>query len=315
MEKIDRNEHHYQPVLASTFGILFVSTASILIRFAQEEASSIVIAAARLLVASVVLVPIALLRYRRELSKLNKADFLKASLSGLFLALHFALWISSLEYTSVASSVVLVTTTPLWVAILSPVILQEGIRKSVIIGLGISILGGVIVGLGNTCDLRGGDLVCQDTLFSGDGLLGNLLALLGAWMAAGYILMGRQLRKKLSTISYTALVYGVAAIFLLVLVIIRHEPVFSYNPRIYGWILALGIIPQLLGHSLFNWSLKYISAAYVALSLLGEPIGTIILAYIFLSETPTLLEGVGAFIILFGISIGSIERQRKTNVA
>ena len=91
--------------------------------------------------------------------------------------------------------------------------------------------------------------------------------------------------------------------------------IFCFSSSIYGWLLALGIIPQLLGHSLFNWSLKYISAAYVALSLLGEPIGTIILAYIFLSETPTLLEGVGAFIILFGISIGSIERQRKTNVA
>ena len=315
MNQDDRPENTFQPVLASVLGILFVSTASILIRFAQAEASSIVISAARLLIASLVLVPIALLRFRHEFSMLAKSEILKACLSGLFLALHFALWISSLQFTSVASSVVLVTTTPLWVAILSPLILKESIRPSVIVGLVVSIIGGVIVGLGNSCEISGGNFVCQDALFSDEGMFGNLLALMGAWMAAGYMLMGRQLRKKLSTIPYTALVYGVAAVILLVVVIMRREPVFSYNPEIYGWLLALGILPQLLGHTLFNWSLKYVSAAYVSLSLLGEPIGTIILAFIFLEESPTLLEGAGAFLILIGIVIGSLGRARKVNAA
>ena len=315
MNQDDRPENTFQPVLASVLGILFVSTASILIRFAQAEASSIVISAARLLIASLVLVPIALLRFRHEFSMLAKSEIFKACLSGLFLALHFALWISSLQFTSVASSVVLVTTTPLWVAILSPLILKESIRPSVIVGLVVSIIGGVIVGLGNSCEISGGNFVCQDALFSDEGMFGNLLALMGAWMAAGYMLMGRQLRKKLSTIPYTALVYGVAAVILLVVVIMRREPVFSYNPEIYGWLLALGILPQLLGHTLFNWSLKYVSAAYVSLSLLGEPIGTIILAFIFLEESPTLLEGAGAFLILIGIVIGSLGRARKVNAA
>jgi drug/metabolite transporter (DMT)-like permease len=146
-------------------------------------------------------------------------------------------------------------------------------------------------------------------------MLGNFMALFGAWMAAGYMLMGRQLRHKLSTVSYTALVYGVAALILLVVVLIRKEPVFSYSGQTYIWLLALGVFPQLLGHSMLNWALKYISAAYVSLTLLGEPIGTIILALIFLKESPTLLEGVGAVLILIGIVIGSVNRRPRVNAA
>lgn len=305
----------YQPIFATAFGILFVSTASILIRFAQAEASSLVIAAARLVVASVVLVPIAVIRHRHELQGLSWAEFGKAALSGLFLSLHFASWISSLQYTSVASSVVLVTTTPLWVAILSPLVLRERIRKSVIFGLVVSVTGGVIVGLGDACDIQVGDVVCRAQVLSYRVMVGNFLALFGAWMAAGYMLIGRQLRKKLNTISYTGLVYSVAAVILVVFVVFRSEPVLSYSSETYIWLLALGIFPQLLGHSLFNWSLKYISATYVSLMLLGEPIGTIILALIFLKESPTFLEGVGAVVILIGIVIGTLGRLKRVNAA
>lgn len=313
MNQPREKRHPYQPVVATAFGILFVSTASIFIRFAQAEAPSIVIAAGRLLIASVVLVPLALIRFRLDYAGLSRFDYLKGGLSGLFLALHFASWISSLQFTSVASSVVLVTTTPLWVAILSPLVLKEPIRKSVIIGLVVSVTGGVIVGIGNACEMQAARLMCEAEIFSGQAMLGNFLALFGAWMAAGYMLMGRQLRKQLSTISYAALVYGVAALILVVAVIIRGDPVLSYSDGTYFWLLALGIFPQLLGHSLFNWSLKYISAAYVSLTLLGEPIGTIFLALIFLKESPTLLEGVGAVLILVGIIVGSLDRLKRTN--
>ena len=315
MEHTEKPGKPYQPVAATALGILFVSTASIFIRFAQEEASSIVIAAGRLLIASLVLVPIALTRFRDQLRGLSETEWVKAGLSGLFLALHFATWITSLEYTSVASSVVLVTTTPLWVALLSPLILRERLHRAVLVGLAVSVAGGVVVGLGNACHLVQGELVCQAQDFSGGAMLGNFLALFGAWMAAGYMLMGRQLRKKLDTIPYTAVVYGTAAVLLLIVVTIQAEPVFSYSGETYLWLLALGIFPQLLGHSLFNWSLKYISAAYVSLTLLGEPIGTIILALIFLGESPLLLEGLGAGLILMGIVIGSIGRIRRANGA
>jgi drug/metabolite transporter (DMT)-like permease len=302
-----------QLILATLVGILFVSTASIFIRFAQNEASSIAIAASRLLVASLVLVPLTLFRYRSEWQTLSRGDLGKGVLSGLFLALHFASWITSLEFTSVASSVVLVTTTPLWVALLSPLVLKEHLRKSVVIGLVISMCGSLVVGISNACRLSAGGFVCEAVDFGGQVMLGNFLALFGAWMAAGYMLMGRQLRKKMGTISYTALVYGVATIVLLILVLFRREPVFSYPGQTYIWLLALGIIPQLLGHSLFNWALKYVSAAYVSLTLLGEPIGTIILAMIFLKESPTILEIVGAILIFIGIVIGSVRKRSRIN--
>lgn len=297
------------PVLATLAGIVFVSTASLFIRFAQTEASSLVIAASRLTIASLVLVPLALIRNSQAPVHLTAQEWGKGLLSGLFLALHFAAWITSLEYTSIASSVVLVTTTPLWVAILSPIVLKEKIRKAVVIGLVASVAGGVIVGLANACQWTGGELTCQAQGLTGQAMWGNALALFGAWMAAGYMLMGRQLRKKLDTVSYTALVYGTAAGILLGVVILKAEPIFSYKPETYIWLVALGLIPQLLGHSLLNWALKYISAAYVSLTLLGEPIGTSILAYIFLRESPTLLEGVGAVLILLGIVIGSVRRS------
>jgi len=315
MHTSDQSSQRYRPILATAAGIIFVSTASIFIRFAQEEASSIVIAATRLVIASVVLIPVALIRYRDDWRNLSRADLVKGIVSGLFLALHFASWISSLELTSIASSVVLVTTTPLWVALLSPFVLKEPIRRAVLIGLLFSVTGGVIVGIGNACRFTEGELVCQAGIFSGGAMWGNFLALFGAWMAAGYMIIGRQLRKKMNTVPYTALVYGVAALFLSGVVIFRAEPVSSYSGETYLWLLALGIFPQLLGHSLFNWALKYISAAYVALTLLGEPIGTIILALIFLKESPTLLEGVGAVLIMIGILIGSVGRLKRVSGA
>jgi drug/metabolite transporter (DMT)-like permease len=315
METSQETPNRLAPVFATAGGILFVSTASIFIRFAQTEASSIAIAAARLVIASLVLVPIALIKYRQEIKALTIPERWKAFLSGLFLALHFAAWITSLKFTSVASSVVLVTTTPLWVALLSPLVLGEPIRKAVIVGLMISVSGGVIVGLGNACDLGPMGWTCREQIFTGEAMWGNALALFGAWMAAGYMLIGRQLRKRLNTVPYTALVYGVSAAILSLVVFFSGEPVFSYSGETYLWLLALGIFPQLLGHSLFNWSLKYISAAYVALTLLGEPIGTIILAFFFLNESPTLLEGVGAVLILIGIVTGSFRKRSPTNGA
>ena len=315
MKAHKNNSPNYKPILISLLGILFVSTASIFIRFAQAEASSIAIAAARLLIASIVLVPIALTRHRDQLRKLTGKDWLKGILSGVFLALHFAVWISSLEYTSVASSVVLVTTTPLWVAMLSPLVLKESIKLSVVIGLIISMIGGVLVGLSNMCEFQDGALICQNLQITGRVMLGNLMALFGAWMAAGYMLIGRQLRKKLNTIAYTAIVYGVAALILLILVFIRKEPVVSYSWGTYAFLLALGIIPQLLGHTILNWALKYLSAAFVSITLLGEPIGTIVLALIFLRESPTLFEGAGAVLILSGILIGSMGKGKPFNEA
>jgi drug/metabolite transporter (DMT)-like permease len=292
--------------LAILGGILAVSTASIFIRFAQEYAPSLVIAAFRLTFASLVIAPIALSRHRDELIGLSRRELMLGLLSGIFLALHFATWISSLEYTTIASSVVLVTTTPLWVALLSPLVLKETITRPIIWGMILALVGGTIVGLSDSCSWYAG-IICQpfNEFVQGQAFWGNFLALVGAWMAAGYLLTGRHLREKMSLIPYIFVVYGMAAIILVIIMLASGETSFGYPSQAYFWMLLLALVPQLLGHSTFNWALKFLPVSFVSVTLLGEPIGSIILAFIILDETPTPLKLFGAFLILLGIYLAS----------
>jgi len=300
------------PLLALAFAILSVSTASIFIRYAQVYAASLVIAAYRLTLASLLLAPIALVRYRAELLALKRGELRLALISGLFLAIHFATWITSLEYTTVASSVVLVTTTPLWVAILSPFTIKEPLRFLVKIGMVMALIGGIIVGVSDSCDWGRGGLDCPvfSEFIRGKAFLGDLLALAGAFMGAGYILIGRRLRRDMSLVSYIFLVYGMGAGVLLVIVMAARYPLFSYPIPAYIWFVLVALVPQLLGHSTFNWALRYVSAAYVSISLLGEPVGSTILAYFLLQEIPTPLKIFGAILILTGIYVASRSERR-----
>ncbi len=301
------------PVLALAVGVLAVSTASIFIRYAQSDTSSLVIAAGRMLFATLLMAPFTLSRHYGELKRLARGDLLLALLSGIILALHFATWISSLEYTSVASSVVLVTTTPLWVGILSPLTIKEPFSKAIKIGLFFALVGGTIVGLSDACVLHEGSVICpaMSEFISGRAFLGDLLALTGAIMAAGYMIIGRKLRARVSLASYIFLVYGMAAITLVVIMLLAGESPLGISAVTLLWILLLALIPQLLGHSIFNWALGYLSAGFVSITLLGEPIGSTILAYILLDEAPTLLKVFGAILILTGIVIAS---RRDTSV-
>jgi drug/metabolite transporter (DMT)-like permease len=300
------------PLLVLAFGILAVSTASIFIRNAQQYAPSLVIAAYRLTIASLVLAPIALAGRRKELGGLKPRALSLALLSGFFLALHFATWISSLEYTTVASSVVLVSTTPLWVALLSPLTLKESIARVVWIGMALTLIGGLVIGLSDVCQFTAGSLVCPSAsqFFKGQAFLGDMLALAGALMGAGYIVIGRRLRPNLSLISYIFLVYGMAAVVLVSFMLAAGLPAVGYPPEAYLWFILLALIPQLLGHSSFNWALKYLSAAYVSISLLGEPIGSTILAYFLLGEIPSGMKIFGAILILSGIYIASLSERK-----
>jgi len=300
------------PFVAIPFGILAVSTASIFIRFIQAEAvSSFVIAAWRLTLASLVLAPIAIIRHRHELRTLGHRNIRLALLSGIFLAIHFATWISSLEFTSVASSVVFVSTSPLWVAMLAPLTIKEPISRAAMIGMGLALIGGFIVGLSDSCSLAHGGITCPpfSRFVEGDAFLGDILALTGAFAGAGYILIGRRLREKMSLIPYVFVVYGMAAVILMIFMVAAGERSFGHPPEVYIWLLLLALVPQLLGHSTFNWALRYLSAAYVSITLLGEPIGSAILAYFFLDEIPSGLMIFGAILILFGILVASNTRQ------
>ncbi|GAB4460494.1 MAG: DMT family transporter [Anaerolineales bacterium] len=287
--------------------ILAVSTASIFIRFAQADGTpSLVIAALRLTFATLLLAPLALTHHRAELAALSRRQVTLGVVSGLFLAVHFATWISSLEYTSVASSVVFVSTGPLWVALLSPMLLNERLTRAAIVGLGLAILGGTAIGLSDACIIQSG-VQCPELgqILQGRAMWGNFLALAGAWAVTGYLIIGRKLRAGMSLVPYIFLVYGMAAAALILIMLAAGQSPFGYVPKTYGWIFLLAAVPQLIGHSTYNWALRYLPAAFVAVTTLGEPIGSAVLAYFILKETPTAATIFGGVLILLGIYLAS----------
>ncbi len=304
------------PLLVMFFGILIVSTASILIRFAQREASSLVIAAYRLTLAALILLPVVWFGNRDELFHLKRRQVLLVVLSGVFLAFHFATWITTLEKTTVASSVVLVSTTPLWVALFSPLVLRERPARMVAVGMVVALLGGTLVGLSESCQLQAGGLACPPAseFMKAGAFAGNLLALAGALCAAAYLLVGRFLRPTMSLIIYIFTVYGTAAVVLLVMAFLSGKPLVGFSPVIFVYLLLLAAGPQLLGHTSFNYGLRYLSASFVSVALLGEPIGSTILALIILKEIPTPLEIVGGVIILTGIYLASRGQESVPEV-
>jgi len=296
---------NWQPYVAMLIGVLAVSTAAIFIRLAQaDSAPSLMLAAARLCVASMALTPIVFSRYRDELKALQAGDVKLMLASGLVLGLHFATWITSLEYTAVVNSVTLVTTSPLWVALLSPLLLGEKLSRWSVAGLILAMAGGVLVSLSG----EAGEPPNRH-----DPLLGNGLALVGAAMVAIYFIIGRRLRARLSLIVYIWLVYSTAAVILGVAVALAGLPVAGFSGETYLWIVLMGLVPQLLGHSSFNYALRFLPAAYVSLVILAEPVGSGLLAIIFLDEWPVALQLIGTALILTGIGTASKDQQVEEN--
>ncbi len=298
--------------LAIVIAIVAVSTSSIFIRFAQREAPSLVIAALRLSFAVLALAPFVISRYRGELRALSRRELLLAALSGGILAIHFAAWITSLEYTGVVSAVVLVSTAPLWVALLSPLFLKEPLTRSILIGMLLALLGGTIIALGDSCQVDHG-LLCPSfsDFLHGEVLLGNFLALAGAWALAGYLMIGRRLRAGMSLIPYIFLVYGVAALALVAAMLVSGQSPVGFSGMTYLWIVLLALVPQLIGHSTFNWILRFLPVTLVAITTLGEPIGSSVLAFFVLQEVPAALTVFGGVVILVGIYIASRKRNIK----
>jgi drug/metabolite transporter (DMT)-like permease len=302
--------------MAILTAIIAISTASIFIRFAQSEGMpSIVIAALRLTFATLLLTPIILMKHLDEIKRFTRTEILFGALSGFFLALHFATWISSLEYTSVASSAVFVSTGPLWVALLSPLLLNEKLGRVAILGLLLSLTGGIVVGLSDACSWNDGISCPQlEGFLQGRQIWGNFLALLGAWAVTGYLVIGRKVRAGISLLPYIFLVYGMGAIMLIIfLLALGHSP-FEYAPKAYGWAFLLALVPQLIGHSTLNWALKHMPATFVAVSTLGEPVGSAILAVIILNEFPTQVGIWGGVLILAGIALISSRKNQSLEI-
>lgn len=299
-------------------GLLAVSTASLFIRYAQADgAPSLVIAAWRLSLATLVLLPWVAGRHRAELRRLTAGEWSLVAASGIFLGLHFGTWISSLAYTSVANSVVFVSTAPLFVALIAAGLLRERLNRWVVLGLAVALAGSLVVGVSDA-----GPALTD--FGRGEGFLGDLLALAGAVTVAIYLVIGRSVRGRLSLPVYIFLTYGGAALTLLagVGLLGAGDPAFgpaafpaalaaglqgwlSGRPAGAGgwalWVLLLALVPQLIGHSAYNWALRYLPATFVSVTVLGEPLGSILLAALLLNETPSPLKLLGAGLILAGI--------------
>ncbi len=268
------------------FGLVAISMAAIFIRYA--EAPGVVVAFYRMAIASLVLLVMS--RGRLELNKISKRNLVLSVLAGFFLAIHFASWISSLSYTSVAASVSLVSSQPLWVVLFSWLFLSLKPKLMTLIGIIVAVTGGILIALGN---------------FSGASapVLGNSLAIIGAISYAAYLLLGRVIQKDLSLSSYVLLAYGSASLFLLPLPFIFKFSYFAYPPNTFLWIGLLALVPQLIGHTSINYAMKHLNPNLVATAVLLEPVGASLFALLLFKELPGIQTLLGAAILLTGVII------------
>jgi drug/metabolite transporter (DMT)-like permease len=300
-----RTNELFSPVGALIIAVLAVSTSAILVRW--SGAPSLVKAFYRVLFTTLLLAPLAFTRYGTALRSLSRRDLLVASGSGVALALHFAAWFESLEWTSVAASVTLVQSQPVFVVLGATILLDERVGRSKAIGIGIALIGMVLMAL-------------TDSGATGPRpLYGNTLAVIGAVMVAIYYLAGRSLRQRVPLVPYVVVVYAVCAVTLFALVLIETAStgrqlgptLFDYPATEWLLFLGLAIGPGILGHTVFNWALGHLEASIVSVSLLGEPIGSTLLAVILLAEVPGALTLVGGAVVLGGIYITTRARTRS----
>lgn len=266
-------------------GILAVSFGAILVRLAGA-AGPLAISAWRLALTAVVLIPLA--AAKGSVFRLPRRDVLLSVLSGVALAFHFVLWITSLRYTSVASSVLFVTTHPIFVGLGAHFVLRERVGRGLAAGIGLAILGGVLIGFG-------------DVRLGGEALRGDLLALAGGFAVAVYFLIGRRVRRTVALLDYIAITYGTAAVLVLGAALVAGVPLAGFPSLTFLYLALLALGPQLIGHSTFNWALKHLPASKVSVMILAEPIGSTLLAIVFFAEAPTWPSTIGAVIILAGI--------------
>ena len=284
--------------LALGLGVLIVSTAALLIRFAIDAgAGPLAVAAGRLTIAALIVAPIALMMRGPELRRLQRRDWAIAAVAGAFLAAHFATWFASLQYTSVASSVALVTTNPIWVGLLSWLLLAEPPSRRTVAGILTAVLGSALI---IAADLGGASEAPGRS-----PMLGNGLALAGAVAISGYFLVGRGLNRRMTLLAYVAIVYGTAAVAMNAIAIAGGQGLWTIPAAAWLPIVAVALGPQLAGHTIINASLRHLSATFVALAILGEPVGSAVLAWLFLGETFAPLQLAGFATLLAGIVVAA----------
>lgn len=260
------------------------------------DAAPLAVAAWRMVLATALAVPVAIVAGRPW----PTAGARRASLlAGLFLGLHFGLWIPSLWLTTVSASVVLVTTAPLWVLLASPRVLGVPIRPRSLVSFLVALAGVVVI--------AGGDFIVSPR-----ALVGDLLAVGGALAAAGYLLVGKRLRAQVALLPYLAVVYLVAAVTLVAATVALRVELLPRSPSAWLVLAALAAGPTLIGHSLLNWALKFFEAFKVNLVVLLEPVLASLLAWLVLREAPPLHVLPGAALVLAALALeyGVLEGWR-----
>jgi drug/metabolite transporter (DMT)-like permease len=281
---------HEKAYGALTLGVVSISFAAVFIRLADGPVASV--AALRLLFATIVLLPFVIFsrNTRNSIMKLPRGEKGLLVLAGLFLSLHFLSWIASLSFTGITSSIVFVTTSPIFIEIYSVTVRREKTSAKVWIGIGLTVAGAVILGGGNIAA-------------GGENWKGDLLAVAGAIAVASYFIVGSRLRPKLTLIAYIFPVYGTAALFLVLAASLLGAGLTGLPARTYFYCFLMALVCQVTGHSLFNWALRRMKTTLVAMATLGEPIGTTMIAWLILGELPVPTEILGGVVVLAGVFV------------
>lgn len=276
------------PYAGVAVAVAAISSSAILVRLASSPAA--VTATYRLLFTVALMAPFILASHRAELRRVRARDWLFCFVSGVFLAFHFVAWFESLDLTTVASSTVLATLQPLFAFAGAFLVFGERLALRALGGGLLAIAGSMVIGWG---DLRIG----------GMAFFGDALALLAALLAVGYFMFGQSVRQRLSLMAYTFIVYGMATAVLLVYDVANGYALTGYPAADWVYFLFMAIGPTLLGHSMLNWSLKWLGVSVISMAMLLEPVGATILAYLILGEVPLVTQYIGGGIILIGIAV------------
>ncbi|WP_282021154.1 DMT family transporter [Planomicrobium okeanokoites] len=288
--------HPYIPIIV---GVISVAMSAIFVK--MTNADSGVTAFYRMLFSILIMSPLFFFKYTHEVKKLSKRDWLFTTIAGIFLAFHFILWFESLNYTSVASSTVLVTLQPLFAFAGTYFFFKEKLSVKTIVSALIAIGGSVLIAYG-------------DFKISGQALFGDILALIACALITAYLLFGQDIRKRLSLVTYTFVVYGVSTITLFFYIVLKGESFGPYPAQEWMWFVLLAIIPNLLGHTLFNWALKWVSTNVISIAILFEPVGAAILAYIILGEYLNASQIIGGTVVILGIMFFIIDYEKVKKI-
>lgn len=289
------------PLAALAFAVFAASTSAILVRWSTAPSS--VAALYRVVFTVAIVVPIAVARPadRAAFARFSRRDVGWAAIAGVALAVHFAAWFESLNHTSVAASVTLVQTQPVFVAVGAALLLDEQVDRTTAAGIVVAVVGAAAMGFGDA-----GQAPISETTW-----YGNALALVGAITVAGYVLAGRSIRQRVPIFPYVTVVYAACGLTLLTVVVVQDHALLAYPPREWLLFLAMAVGPGILGHTVVNWVLEHLESVVVSVAWLGEPVGATLLAFGLLAEVPDTITVVGGIVVLAGIYVTTVRRERR----